>query len=110
MKILKYALYTLAGLVALVVIAIAVLVATFDPNKYKGELARVVKEKTGRTLAVEGQIGLSLFPSIGVAVGKASLSERNSDKNFARIDEVKVSLALIPFMPSSNLSLGERGS
>lgn len=98
MKILKYALYTLAGLVALVVIAIAVLVATFDPNKYKGELARVVKEKTGRTLAVEGQIGLSLFPSIGVAVGKASLSERNSDKNFARIDEVKVSLALIPLL------------
>jgi AsmA protein len=98
MKIVKYALYALAGLVALLVIAVAVLVATFDPNKYKGELARVVKEKTGRTLAVEGKIGLSLFPSIGVAVGKTSLSERNSDKTFARIDEVKVSLALLPLL------------
>ena len=98
MKIIKYTLYALGALVALVVIAIAALVATFDPNKYKGELARVVKEKTGRTLTVEGKIGLSLYPSIGVAVGKTSLSERNSDKAFARIDEVKVSLALLPLL------------
>jgi uncharacterized protein involved in outer membrane biogenesis len=59
MKILKYALYTVVGLIVLVLLAVAVVVATFDPNKYKGELARVVKEKTGRTLAVEGKIGLS---------------------------------------------------
>ena len=98
MKILKYALYAVVGLVALVVIAVAVAVATFDPNKYKGELARVVKEKTGRTLAVEGKIGLSLYPSIGVDVGKTVLSERNSEKTFAKIDEVKVSLALLPLL------------
>jgi AsmA protein len=98
MKIVKYALYTVVGLIVLVLLAVAVVVATFDPNKYKGELARVVKEKTGRTLAVEGKIGLSVFPSIGVAVGKTSLSERNSDKIFARIDDVKVSLALLPLL------------
>ncbi len=98
MKILKYALYALVGLVALAVLAVAVVVATFDPNKYKGELAKIVKEKTGRTLAVEGKIGLSVFPSIGVAVGKTSLSERNSDKIFARIDDVKVSLVLMPLL------------
>src|SRR5262245_64372041 len=98
MKILKYALYGIAGLVALIVIAIVVVVATFDPNKYKGELAKIVKEKTGRTLAVEGKIGLSLYPSIGVAVGKTTLSERNGDKTFARIDDVKVSLALLPLL------------
>jgi AsmA protein len=98
MKILKYALYAIVGLVVLIVLAVAVAVATFDPNKYKGELAKIVKEKTGRTLAVEGKIGLSVFPSVGVDVGKTSLSERNSDKIFARIDEVKVSLALLPLL------------
>jgi AsmA protein len=98
MKTLKYALYGVLGLVALFVIAIVALVATFDPNKYRGELAKIVKEKTGRTLAVEGKIGLTFYPSIGVAVGKTSLSERNSDKIFARIDEVKVSLALLPLL------------
>lgn len=98
MKIVKYTLFALGAVVALIVIAIAALVATFDPNKYKGELARVVKEKTGRTLSVDGTIKLSFYPSIGVAVGKTSLSERNSDKNFARIDEVKVSLALVSLL------------
>jgi len=98
MKILKTTLLGLAGLVTLVVIAIAVLVATFDPNRYKAELSRVVKEKTGRNLSIEGTIGLSFYPSIGVAVGKTSLSERNSDRIFARIDQVKVSLALLPLL------------
>lgn len=98
MKILKYALYAIVGLVVLVVLAVAVAVATFDPNQYKGELAKVVKDKTGRTLAVEGKIGLTFYPSIGVAVGKTTLSERNSAKTFARIDDVKVSLAVLPLL------------
>ncbi|TMG76286.1 MAG: AsmA family protein [Betaproteobacteria bacterium] len=98
MKVLKYVLLAVGGVVVLVAAAIAVVFATFDPNKYKSELSRVVKEKTGRTLAIEGKIGLSFFPSIGVAVGKTSLSERNSDKTFARIDVAKVSLALLPLL------------
>src|SRR5215467_9020489 len=98
MKILKYALCAIVGLVVLVVLAVAVAVATFDPNQYKGELAKVVKEKTGRTLAVEGKIGLTFYPSIGVAVGRTTLSEPNSDKTFAKIDEVKVSLAVLPLL------------
>jgi len=88
MKFLKYSLYASVGLFALIVVAIIVVIVTFDPNQYKGELAKIVKEKTGRTLAVEGKIGLSVFPSVGVAVGKTTLSERNSDKIFARIDDV----------------------
>src|SRR5262245_60901858 len=98
MKILKYLLYTVLGIVVLVVLAIVAAVVTFDPNQYKGELAKIVKEKTGRTLAVEGKIGLTFYPSLGVAVGKTSLSERNSDKVFARIDDVKVSLAVLPLL------------
>jgi AsmA protein len=98
MKILKYAFYAVLGVVILIAVAIGAAVATFDPNEYKGELARVVKQKTGRTLAIEGKIGVSLFPSLGVDVGKTSLSERNSDKSFARIEEVKVSLAVLPLL------------
>ena len=71
MKVLKYALLAVGGVVVLVLLALAVVVATFDPNKYKSELSRVVKEKTGRTLAIEGKIGLSFFPSIGVEIGRA---------------------------------------
>ena len=96
MKILKYALLALAGIVALLVIAVVILIATFDPNKYKPELAAAVKDKTGRTLAIEGNLGLTIFPNIGVAVGKTSLSEPNSSRILARFEEARVSLALIP--------------
>ena len=96
MKILKTLLLAVVAVVALVALAIAVVVATFNPNKYKPELAAAVKDKTGRTLAMEGNLGLTFFPSIGVAVGRSSLSEPNSSRVFARIEQAKISLALLP--------------
>ena len=55
-----------------------------------------MKDKTGRTLAIEGNFALTFFPSIGIAVGKTSLSEPNGGGIFARFDEAKASLALLP--------------
>lgn len=98
MKALKYLLVAAASIAALIVLAVVILVATFDPNKYKLQLAAAVLDKTGRTLAIEGNLGLSVFPSIGIASGKMSLSERNSGKIFARFDEARLSLALIPLL------------
>src|SRR6266704_3164421 len=96
MKVLKYVFLAVGGVVALVLLALAVVVATFDPNRYKPELAAAVKDKTGRTLAIEGNLRLTVFPSVGVAVGKTSLSEPDSSRIFARIDEARMSLALLP--------------
>ncbi len=96
MKIFRTLLLAAVGIVVLIVLVIAIVAATFDPNKYKPEIAAAVKDKTGRTLAIEGNLGLSFFPSIGIAVGKTSLSEPNGSGIFARFDEAKVSLALLP--------------
>jgi AsmA protein len=95
-KIFKYALYAVGAIVVLVIVAVVVLIATFDPNKYKPELAAAVKTRTGRTLAIEGNLALTIFPSIGVAIGKTSLSEPRGSRVFARFDEAKASLALLP--------------
>ena len=96
MKVLKYVLLAVGGVVALVLLALAVVVAIFDPNRYKPEITAAVKDKTGRTLAIEGNLRLTVFPSVGVAVGKTSLSEPDSSRTFARIDEARMSLALLP--------------
>jgi 5'-nucleotidase len=95
MRILKYTPFAIAGIVVLVVLAAVIFIATLMPTG-KPELAAVVKDRTGRTLAIEGNIVLTIFPSIGAAVGKTSLSERGSSRIFARFEEVRVSLALIP--------------
>jgi len=96
MKILKYALYLLAALVLLLIIAIGVVIAVFNPNDYKPQVVQLVKERTGRTLTISGDIKLKLFPKIGAAVGKTTLSERSSEKVFAGVEAVQVYLALIP--------------
>ncbi|MDP2695191.1 MAG: AsmA family protein [Gallionella sp.] len=70
--------------------------ATFDPNEYKDQIIKAVKDSKQRDLRLDGKITLSFFPSIGANVGKVSLSEFNSDKQFAAIDSARVSLALLP--------------
>jgi len=96
LKVLKTLLFAAGGIVALIVVVIAIVAATFDPNKYKPEIVAAVKDKTGRTLAIEGNLGLTFFPSIGIAVGKVSLSEPGSSRIFARVEQAKISLALLP--------------
>ncbi len=98
MKVLKTLLLVAGGIVALIVLVIAIVAATFDPNKYKPEIVAAVKDKTGRTLAIEGNLSLSFFPSIGISVGKASLSEANGGRTFARVEQAKISLALLPLL------------
>ncbi len=98
MKIVRIVLIAAGALVVLVVLGLAILVATFDPNKFKPEIALAVKDKTGRTLAMDGSIGLSLFPDIGVSLAKVSLSEPDSSRLFARIENARVSLALLPLL------------
>jgi hypothetical protein len=92
MKILKYALYALGGLVVLVIAAVVIITATFDPNQYKPQIIKAVKDKTGRTLAIDGDIKLKLFPKIGAQVGKVTLSERSSEKIFAGCRRLRCSL------------------
>ncbi|MDH4093293.1 MAG: AsmA family protein, partial [Betaproteobacteria bacterium] len=98
MKWLKYSLYALGGLLLLVVAAAVFVVATFDPNAYKGEIEKLVKERTGRTLKFHGDIGLALWPSIGARVGKVSLSRRASAHDFAAFDTAHVSVKLLPLL------------
>lgn len=98
MKILKYALIALGGLIVLIAAVLAFIAATFDPNQYKPQIVQAVKERTQRSLKLEGDIGLSFWPSIGAKIGKASLSERASDREFATVEEVRVALKLMPLL------------
>ena len=98
MKILKWILIAVGAIVLLFAGALAFIAATFDPNQYKTQVADLVKEKTQRTLTIEGDIRLMLFPKLGVHLGKTRLSEFRSDKDFAGLDDMRVSLALIPLL------------
>lgn len=97
-KFLKYGLYALAGVIALLLIVVAVIAATFNPNDYKPLIIKLVKEKKERTLNIEGDIKLAFWPKIGANLGKVAISEHQSDKEFASIQSAQVALAVLPLL------------
>ena len=97
-KIVKFVVLPLAGIVVILGAIAAYIAATFDPNHYKPDAIKLVKDKTQRTLKLDGDIKLSFFPSIGATLGKASLSERGSEKEFAGVEDLRVALKLMPLL------------
>jgi AsmA protein len=95
-KLLKYASLTLGVLILAIGGGIAYFVATFDARDYQDYVVRAVKEKTGRTLRIDGEISLSLWPDLGVRLGDVSLSERTGNEPFVTIEKARVRLALVP--------------
>ncbi|RFC30923.1 MAG: AsmA protein [Candidatus Nitrotoga sp. MKT] len=97
-KFLKYSLWSVGVIVAITIAGIAYIAATFNPNDYKTQIIKLVKDKQQRTLKLDGDIKLVFFPSIGADIGKVSLSEFQGDKEFIYIDSARVSLALLPLL------------
>lgn len=97
-KILKYSAFGFAGLIGLLLIVVAVVAATFNPNDYKQQVIDLVQTKKQRTLKLDGDIKLAFWPKIGANLGKVSLSEHNGSNEFAAVESVKVSLALLPLL------------
>lgn len=97
-KILKYSLMGTGAVVGVAVAGAAYVAATFDPNDYKDEIVKAVKDSKQRDLRIDGDISLSFFPNIGANLGKVSLSEFKRPEQFAAIDSARVSLALMPLL------------
>jgi AsmA protein len=97
-KILKFGLYGIGGLIVLLLIVVAIIAATFNPNDYKDDVIKLVKEKKDRTLKIEGDIKLSFWPKIGADLGKVSISEHKNEAEFASVNSVQVALAVLPLL------------
>ncbi|HWK71112.1 MAG TPA: AsmA family protein [Burkholderiaceae bacterium] len=95
---LKRVLISLVVVVIVALVGIAIFLLTFDPNAYKSKLEEIVYNRYQRTLAINGDIQLSLFPRIGLSVQDVSLSNRNSTEAFASIDSARFAVAIWPLM------------
>src|SRR6266446_2954674 len=97
-KPVKYLWLALGGLVALAVAVVLVFALTFDPNRYKDDIERMAMERTGRTLRLQGELKLVLFPSLGAGVGGVTLSERGSQREFVSLQSARASVKLLPLL------------
>lgn len=90
----------LFALFMLVVAAIALFALTFDANRYKPEIVALVKEKTGRTLAVDGDISLSFYPNIALQLGQVKLGNAKgfAGDTFAEAHNARVEVQFLPLL------------
>ncbi|MBK8909217.1 MAG: AsmA family protein [Rhodospirillales bacterium] len=96
MRAVKITAFVLGGLVALLAAVAAFILATFDANKWKGEIAQLVKEKKERSLKIEGDLSLSLFPAIGVSGKRRCRAQERT--GVRRGDNARISLQLLPLL------------
>ena len=94
-KPLKTSLIGIAGLLILVIAAAAIFVLTFDANRYKPQIERLVQEKTGRTLKLQGPLEAAIWPSLGAKVAGVTFSERGSEQQFVALDNAHAAVALL---------------
>jgi AsmA protein len=97
-KPIKYTLLALGALIVFIVTGVAIFALTFDPNRYKGEIERLAKEQTGRTLRIKGDIKLAFWPSLGAQVFGVTFSEKGSERNFVSFDSARASVKLMPLL------------
>lgn len=99
-KLIKILITIVAILVLLLLVAVIVVPLVVDPNDFKPQIQTLVKDKTGRDLALQGDLELSLFPWIGVSTGSLSLSnaEGFGDQPFAAVASTDVKVKLLPLL------------
>jgi len=87
------------GAVALLAVLGTVLVASFDPNRYKGPAIDYLQAHYQRRLVLDGPITLHLFPRLEVAVERVSLSEPNQPEvPFARLESARLAVRVLPLL------------
>ena len=88
------------GLVIVLVAAVVVGPGLMNWNGYKGDIAQAVKDATGRDLKIDGDIELSLVPSVTVNVSGIRLSNAAGAKakEMVSIKSVSANIGLFPLI------------
>jgi len=99
-KIISYIIGLVAVLLLLAVILIPLVV---NPDDYRGTIEQLVLEKTGRRLTIEGHMELSLFPWLGVKMGRVALADNPAfgPDPFVRFDSAGIRVKLLPLLSKS---------
>ena len=104
---MKGLLKLIVGLGALVLVLIlaggAILGAFFDPNEYKPEIEQAALDKGGVELKINGDIGWSVFPWLGLEVNKINVKFPGKSE-LASLNQAQLSVR-IPALLSGNVEM-----
>ncbi|WP_336332284.1 AsmA family protein [Pseudomonas putida] len=90
------------GLLGLLLIIVALgfaLTHLFDPNDYKDQIRQLARDKAHVELTLNGDIGWSLFPWLGLELHETSIATLNKPKEpFADLQMLGLSVRVLPLL------------
>jgi uncharacterized protein involved in outer membrane biogenesis len=102
MRVAKIVLAAVAGVLALLVVAVAVVAWTFDPNDYKSVATDAFMARTGRTLSIDKDLRLTYFPWLAVQTGGVTIGSApelgGAAQPFATARRVGARVKLLPLL------------
>lgn len=100
MKLLIKLILWLGLFTVLIFGALIITIAYLDPNDYKETIAEMVKDETGRDLAISGNVSLTYYPWLGLDVEGVSLSNAKGfgDEPFLKTKTIKARAKLLPLL------------
>lgn len=106
-RLLKILLGIAGALVVLVALAVVLLPRFIDPNQFRGRIADEVQKLTGRTLAIKGDLKLTVFPWLGVSLQGVELGAGPGfgPEPMVSVGDAEVRVKLLPLL-SRNVEVG----
>ncbi len=107
-RLSKIIVWLIAGVVAVFAMAAIAFFLFFDANDFREDIAKAVKEATGRDLVIEGEVDLQLFPWLAVELGHTRLGNAPGfgDEPFAELDRAQLSVRLLPLLLRQEVAIG----
>ena len=105
---MKLFLKLLAGLFSVLVLSVVVLLIVIDPNDYKQEIQAQVKTTINRDLLINGDIGWTFYPQLGLSSGEIELNNLDgfNRKHLLKIDNAAIGLQVFPLF-KGEIKIGE---
>ncbi|MBI4807172.1 MAG: AsmA family protein [Desulfovibrio sp.] len=96
---IKIAIFSAAG-VCVLMAALVVLGLSLDPNAFKNQIAKTLKDTTGLDVAFFGPIKVTYFPSLGVELSQVAVNSPADVGGdvLAKLGKASVSVKVIPLL------------
>ena len=91
----------LLGLILLCGVLAGVLLLTVDPNDFKPQIIKAVRDNTGRELTISGDLGLEFFPYLSVSISDLELGNgKGFSGPFMTLNGAHLKARLLPLLSS----------
>ena len=76
-----------------------ILPQVIDPNDYRDDITKLVRDKTGRELTLNGDLSMSVFPWLGIRTEQLSLSQPEEiGGSMMQVETAQLQVKLLPLL------------